>query len=83
VLDGLSSDYVPSSLLQAVERLTARSTIALPAAMGMVTWAVADALALRDRGRLAPGLRADVLRFRLVGETPVVRALWSAGRQVL
>lgn len=83
VLDGLSSDYVPASLLQAVHALETRHAIALPAAMGMVTWAVADALSLDDRGRLAPGLRADVLRFRMVGDTPFVRALWVAGRQVM
>ena len=83
ILDGLSSDYVPSSLLQAVHRLNERHGIALPAAVGMVTWAVADALSLVDRGRLSPGLRADVLRFRMVGETPVVTGLWVAGRQVM
>ena len=83
VLDGLSSDYVPASLLQAVHTLTTRRDIALPAAVGMVTWAIADALSLDDRGRLAPGLRADVLRYRMFGETPVVRGLWVAGRQVM
>lgn len=83
VLDGLSSDYVPASLLQAVQRLDAAHGIALPAAMGLVTWAIADALKLGDRGRLQAGLRADVLRFRFAGETPVVRGLWSAGRQVM
>ncbi len=82
VLDGLSSDYVPASLLQAVERLTVVSGISLPRAMGMVTWAIADGLGLADRGRLSPGLRSDVLRFRLVDETPVVRGLWVGGRQV-
>jgi alpha-D-ribose 1-methylphosphonate 5-triphosphate diphosphatase len=83
VLDGLSSDYVPASLLQAVHRLEQRHHISLPAAMGMVTWAVADALELADRGRLKPALRADVLRFRMVGETPIVRGLWVAGLQVM
>ena len=83
VLDGLSSDYVPASLLQGVHCLTEKHGIAVPAAVGMVTWAIADALALKDRGRLAAGMRADVLRFRMVGETPVVRSLWVAGRQVL
>ncbi len=83
VLDGLSSDYVPSSLLQAVERLCSRHAIAMPKAMGMVTWAVCDALQLCDRGRLKPGLRADVLRFRVVAGTPVVRNLWSNGRPIL
>ena len=33
--------------------------------------------------RLAPGLRADVLRFRMVADTPIVRGLWVAGRQVM
>ncbi len=83
ILDGLSSDYVPSSLLQAVHRLHERHGITLPAAVGMVTWAIADSLALKDRGRLAPGLRADVLRFRMVADTPIVRGLWVAGRQVM
>ena len=83
VLDGLSSDYVPSSLLQAVQKLNADSGIALPDAMGMVTWKIADMLDLDDRGRLQPGLRADVLRFRFAGATPVVRGLWSDGQRVL
>ena len=83
VLDGLSSDYVPSSLLQAVHVLGAHSGVLLPAAMGMVTWRIADMLGLSDRGRLRQYQRADILRFRFIAETPVVRGLWSAGRQVL
>jgi alpha-D-ribose 1-methylphosphonate 5-triphosphate diphosphatase len=83
ILDGLSSDYVPASLLQAVERLHVLSGIALHQAMGMVTWRIADMLSLADRGRLRAGLRADILNFSLVGQTPVVRGLWSAGRRVL
>lgn len=83
VLDGLSSDYVPSSLLQAAHALTVHSEIALSAAMGMVTWRIADMLGLGDRGRLRMGLRADVVRFRFVDGAPVVRGLWVAGRPVL
>jgi alpha-D-ribose 1-methylphosphonate 5-triphosphate diphosphatase len=83
VLDGLSSDYVPSSLLQAVHLLGTHSGIHLPDAMGMVTWRIADMLGLGDRGRLRTGLRADIVRFRFVDATPVVCGLWSAGRQVL
>ncbi len=79
VLDGLSSDYVPSSLLQAVLALNRNSGITLPAAMAMTTWKVSDILGLHDRGHLKPGLRADLLRFRVVAETPVVRAVWSNG----
>jgi alpha-D-ribose 1-methylphosphonate 5-triphosphate diphosphatase len=85
VLDGLSSDYVPASLLQAVTKLERDYDIALPAALAMVTWKVADMVGLKDRGHLKPGLRADILWFREVGElrTPVVRGLWSQGNRVL
>ncbi|KUL92849.1 hypothetical protein DK26_26330 [Bosea sp. WAO] len=81
LLDGLSSDYVPASLLQAVLKLHAAHGVALPEAMGMVTWKVADILGLRDRGHLKPGLRADLLRFRTLGATPVLNAVWSQGER--
>ncbi len=82
VLDGLSSDYVPSSLLQAARVLHDTCDMPLPAAMGMVTWRIADMLGLSDRGRVLDGLRADLLRFRFVDGTPVVRGVWVAGQQV-
>lgn len=81
LLDGLSSDYVPASLLQAVLKLTDKHGIALPAAMAKVTWKVADILGLRDRGHLKPGLRADLVRFRALGATPVLATVWSQGRR--
>ncbi|MCV9936501.1 alpha-D-ribose 1-methylphosphonate 5-triphosphate diphosphatase [Boseaceae bacterium BT-24-1] len=81
LLDGLSSDYVPASLLQAVLKLNDKHGIALPAAMAKVTWKVADILGLRDRGHLKPGLRADLVRFRALGATPVITTVWSQGRR--
>ncbi len=81
LLDGLSSDYVPASLLQAVLKLNAAHGIALPDAMGMVTWKVADILGLKDRGHLKPGLRADLVRFRTLGATPVIAGVWSKGER--
>jgi len=81
LLDGLSSDYVPASLLQAVLKLNDKHGIALPAAMAKVTWKVADILGLRDRGHLKPGLRADIVRFRALGATPVIATVWSQGRR--
>jgi alpha-D-ribose 1-methylphosphonate 5-triphosphate diphosphatase len=80
-LDGLSSDYVPSSLLQAVMRLHFDYGLALPRAMAMVTSNMADMLGLADRGRLQPGLRADILRIGMIGETPLTRMLWCAGQR--
>ncbi len=81
LLDGLSSDYVPASLLQAVLKLHHDHGVGLPEATGMVTWRVADILGLRDRGHLEPGLRADIVRFRALGPTPVVAAVWSQGER--
>ena len=81
LLDGLSSDYVPASLLQAVVKLNASHGIALPEAMGMVTWKVADILGLKDRGHLKTGLRADLVRFKVLGSTPVLGAVWSKGER--
>jgi len=74
---------VPASLLQAVLKLASGHGIGFAAAMGMVTWKVADMLGLADRGRLRPGLRADLVRFRALGRTPVVKAVWSRGERAL
>lgn len=80
LLDALASDYVPASLIQAVARLV-RDGVALPAAMALVTVHPARLAGLDDRGRLAEGLRADLLRFRMVGETPVVRQVHIKGER--
>ncbi|MFZ9132340.1 MAG: hypothetical protein ACO21B_03775, partial [Gemmobacter sp.] len=42
----------------------------------------ADAAGLRDRGRLIPGLRADVIRIAEDGPLPRLRGVWSAGVRV-
>jgi alpha-D-ribose 1-methylphosphonate 5-triphosphate diphosphatase len=80
LVDVLSSDYVPASLLQAVTTLG--SSMPLQDAFGLVTWRAADMLGLADRGRLKPGLRADFVRYRLVEGTPVIRAVTVAGERV-
>ncbi|MDQ0511100.1 alpha-D-ribose 1-methylphosphonate 5-triphosphate diphosphatase [Ancylobacter amanitiformis] len=82
LLDALASDYVPASLLQAALALTRTAGLALPAALALVTAAPARLARLDDRGRLAPGLRADLLRFRLIDDTPAVGEVMLAGRRV-
>lgn len=81
LLDILSSDYVPSALLSAAMRL-AEIWEDLPRAVRTVTAAPADAAGLNDRGRIAPGLLADLVRVRLLPGVPVVRGVWSHGRRV-
>jgi alpha-D-ribose 1-methylphosphonate 5-triphosphate diphosphatase len=83
VLDVLSSDYVPASLLMGALCLPdAVPGIRLAAALRTVTKTPAEAVGLTDRGEIAPGKRADLVRLRVVEGVPVVRAVWSAGRRV-
>jgi alpha-D-ribose 1-methylphosphonate 5-triphosphate diphosphatase len=81
LLDGLSSDYVPSSLLQAVVKLAEDHAAPLEQGYGMVSWKIADMLGLKDRGRMSPGARADIIQFRNVGHTPIVRSVWVQGQR--
>ncbi|ETX14923.1 phosphonate metabolism protein PhnM [Roseivivax halodurans JCM 10272] len=80
-LDILSSDYIPSSLMLGAFRL-GDLWGDLPRGIRTVTAAPADATGLTDRGRLAEGLRADVVRVTRLAGTPVVRSVHAAGRQV-
>ncbi len=83
VLDVLSSDYVPASLLMAALILPqAVPAIALPAALRTVTKTPAEAVGLRDRGEIAVGKRADLVRIRLTEKMPVIRSVWRTGRRV-
>ncbi|WP_180898587.1 alpha-D-ribose 1-methylphosphonate 5-triphosphate diphosphatase [Martelella soudanensis] len=83
VLDVLSSDYVPFSLLYAPFILAdTLEAISLPRALRMVTATPAKAVGLEDRGRIAPGLRADLVRVHRPSGAPVTRAVWRAGKRV-
>lgn len=82
LLDILSSDYVPSALLYAALLLADLWEGDMARAMATVTAAPAHAAGLMDRGRLAEGLRADVVRFALLDGVPILRGVWSEGRRV-
>lgn len=83
VLDILSSDYYPASLLQAV-RILSDSDIDcdLPAAVAMVSREPARAAGLGDRGEINAGLRADMVRVRSHGDRFVVNQVWRQGQRV-
>lgn len=81
LLDILSSDYVPAALLFAAVRL-GHLWGDMARGLATVTTAPARAVGLQDRGRLEVGLRADLVRFGEVGQVPVLRGVWSGGRQV-
>lgn len=82
LLDGLSSDYVPASLLHAAFVLHGRAGVPLPEAVACVTLRPAGMVGLSDRGAVEPGLRADLVRVRVVDDLPVVRAVWRGGVRV-
>ena len=81
-LDVLSSDYVPGALVLAAFQLPALAGISLPEAIRMVSSTPARAAHLSDRGEIAPGKRADLVRVRLHGDMPVVRGVWRQGQRV-
>ena len=82
VLDGLSSDYVPASLLQAAFSLVDQSLMSVPEAIALVTLNPVTMVGLSDRGSLASGLRADLVRVRMVGTTPVIQTVYRGGMRV-
>jgi alpha-D-ribose 1-methylphosphonate 5-triphosphate diphosphatase len=82
-LDILPSDYVPAALLMAAFRLADAPAVGgLAGAMRLVSKAPAEATGLKDRGEIAVGRRADLLRVARHDGEPVVRAVWREGRRV-
>lgn len=81
LLDALSSDYVPASLLHAAFLLQGEG-FSLPQAMATVSRNPAHMVGLTDRGALSIGLRADFLRVRVMNSIPVVLETWKKGIRV-
>lgn len=83
-LDVLSSDYVPSSLLNAVFFLpNLVEGFELPDALRLVTLNPAKAGGLFDRGEIAIGKRADFVQVSATDHQPVVRRVWREGTRVM
>ena len=83
VLDIMSSDYVPSALLLGALRLPdAVPQFALPAAIRTVSRTPAPAVGLTDRGEIAVGKRADLVRVYSRAGASTARMVWREGRRV-
>ncbi len=82
VLDGLSSDYVPASLMQAAWCLHRDAGFTLPETVQVVSRGPALAAGLHDRGVIAPGKRADVVRVKEIEAHPAVREVFVGGVRV-
>jgi alpha-D-ribose 1-methylphosphonate 5-triphosphate diphosphatase len=76
--DALVSDYHYPALAMAAWELVDRGLATLPRAWAMISTKPAEILRLPDRGRLDPGLRADLVVVRR--DTRVVEATICGGR---
>ncbi|MBL7497802.1 alpha-D-ribose 1-methylphosphonate 5-triphosphate diphosphatase [Frankia sp. CNm7] len=81
-LGALASDYHPPCLLGAIYALPAAGLCDLPTAVALATSNPARAVGLADRGRLAPGARADLVAVAHRAGRPVVAQTWIAGTPV-
>jgi alpha-D-ribose 1-methylphosphonate 5-triphosphate diphosphatase len=82
-LDILSSDYVPASLLLGAWQLQDVASIGgLSGAIRLVTKNPAEATGLTERGAIAVGKRADLVRLRMHRDRPLVREVYRAGTRV-
>lgn len=82
LVDILSSDYVPQSLLQAVFMIAQKTAKPVYQAMQLVTSNPAQAIGLFDRGKLEVGKRADLIAVRDDGIVPHLTAVIAQGRRV-
>jgi alpha-D-ribose 1-methylphosphonate 5-triphosphate diphosphatase len=74
----LASDYVWPAMLEAAFAMVRRGVLDLPGAWALVSAHPAEACGLHDRGRLAAGLRGDVVLVDPAQPAPV--AVFAAGR---
>lgn len=80
--DILASDYYYPAMLGAVFRLLSDEVAPLPALWKLVSQNPAAAMGLRDRGRVLPGLRADLVLLDVPeGHAPAPIRTWVAGRR--
>lgn len=84
LLDILSSDYYPASLLDAVFRLARADDNAydLPRSMATVTAIPARCAGLTDRGVIDVGKRADLVLVEERLGQPLIHGVWRAGERV-
>lgn len=82
LLDALSSDYMPVSLLHGAFILHWQGNIPLPQAIASATSTPARLAGFSDRGAIAVGQKADFLRIRIVNQVPVIKEVWRNGLRV-
>jgi alpha-D-ribose 1-methylphosphonate 5-triphosphate diphosphatase len=82
LVDVLSSDYAPSSLLYGAFLLACKTDMPLHDAVKTVTLNPARLVGLEDRGSIAVGKRADLIRVRMMDQLPLITTVWRGGTRV-
>lgn len=83
LVDIISSDYVPQSLVQAMFLIAQQQQIPVYKAMQLFTLNPAKAIGLdRDRGSLATGKRADLITLHHDGVVPRLTSVICQGKRV-
>lgn len=81
VVDMLAADYAPAALLQAAFVLVQKDILPLHEAAKLLSQNAAQALGLHDRGRIEPGLSADLVLVEANGR-PRVRGTIRRGTPI-
>jgi len=83
-LDIISSDYIPASMMQSAFFLAdVLDGISLPQAIRLVSKNPAQAVGLDDRGEIAEGKRADLVRLQVADHVPIIKTVWRVGKRVI
>ena len=82
LLDVLSSDYVPMSLLHGAFHLHQELEWPLPKAVRVVSANPARVANLSNRGTIEVGKRADLIRVKSYDHLPLVKGIWRHGELI-
>ncbi len=84
LLDILSSDYYPASMIDAAFRIAddTSNTVTLPQAIRMITCNPARTLNLHDRGIVGEGKRADLVLAHRKNQHMHITTVWRQGERV-
>jgi alpha-D-ribose 1-methylphosphonate 5-triphosphate diphosphatase len=82
LVDALSSDYAPVSLIHAAFQIARESALPIEETVRWISANPASMARLEDRGRIEPGLRADLVEVALIHDVPCVVRVWRQGVRV-
>lgn len=82
LVDAMSSDYVPHALLHATFLLHEKAGWSLSNAVATASLNPARMVGLEDRGAIAIGHRADLVRVRVLDGVPVAMATWRTSNRI-